>query len=465
VEVLCANRSAAHWVHRDSRVWSSFKAHARDIFDPPFTRSDKRPSSSFLAQLLFRVPSLVHLAVHLAMLGFTCPWVSFPLRDITRARLRLFAEPPTLHFVPSAGFHNLSTASSALELAGLFHPAATSRVLYSFRGFSPSAADLLQQKIRFLPAVVSPPLVPALRLSPAHVHVRERCLSASRPCSAPGRVPQVRLFTSPKAAPLFEFHAPPGPCSLDAGLRSHGCRPLMTLRVRSSRPRRSFDDRSPAHLRGVTFHVRPGKQRGDPRAVLQARCLALSSGIASERSSASIASHLTALRFMLTAHSVTAMAELACVRGPDPSFGRIERRVTARHLSVMRARGVTARSSSRSFSRSSSGVADRCIPCGTLPHRSAVFRVPRILSDTRAARIRVRLTAAAAGFGSSTPWCSSAARHARLSTITIAPVRSPSRWSRSRTVSLFSPFGAENPFCVHSRFGVHPSSSCSLTLR
>jgi len=147
VEVLCANRSAAHWVHRDSRVWSSFKVHARDIFDPPFTRSDKRPSSSFLAQLLFRVPSFVHLAVHLAMLGFTCPWVSFPLRDITRARLRLFAEPPTLHFVPSAGFRNLSTASSALELAGLFHPAATSRVLYSFRGFSPSAADLPHRKI------------------------------------------------------------------------------------------------------------------------------------------------------------------------------------------------------------------------------------------------------------------------------------------------------------------------------
>jgi hypothetical protein len=58
----------------------------------------------------------------------TCPWVSIPLRDITRARLRLFAGPPMLRFAPSSGFHNLSTASSALELAGLFHPAATSRV-------------------------------------------------------------------------------------------------------------------------------------------------------------------------------------------------------------------------------------------------------------------------------------------------------------------------------------------------
>lgn len=53
---------------------------------------------------------------------------------------------------------------------------------------------------------------------------------------------------------------------------------------------------------------------------------------------------------------------------------------------------------------------------------------------------------------------------ARLSTITIAPVRSPARWSRSRTVFLFSPFGAESPFCVHSRLGVPGSCSCSLHL-
>jgi hypothetical protein len=111
-----------------------------------------RPSSSFLTRLLFRVPSFVHLAAHLAMFGFTCPWVSFPLRDITRARLRLFAEPPTLHFGPSAGFRNLSTASSALELTGLFHPAATSRVRSSFRGFSPAAATFpLRKELASLP--------------------------------------------------------------------------------------------------------------------------------------------------------------------------------------------------------------------------------------------------------------------------------------------------------------------------
>jgi len=64
------------------------------------------------------------------MLGFTCQWVSFPLRDITRKQRRFFAEPPALHFAPSSGFHSLSTVCSALELAGLFHPAATSRVIF-----------------------------------------------------------------------------------------------------------------------------------------------------------------------------------------------------------------------------------------------------------------------------------------------------------------------------------------------
>jgi hypothetical protein len=87
----------------------------------------------------------------------------------------------------------------------------------------------------FLHAVAASPLTPTVRLSPARLHVHVRCLSASRPSSAPGRVPRVRLFTSPKAAPLFEFHAPPGSRSLDAGLRSHGGRPLMMLRVRCSR--------------------------------------------------------------------------------------------------------------------------------------------------------------------------------------------------------------------------------------
>jgi len=45
----------------------------------------------------------------------------------------------------------------------------------------------------------------ARRLSPARAHGHERCLSASRLRSTPGRVLRVWLFTLPEAAPLFGF--------------------------------------------------------------------------------------------------------------------------------------------------------------------------------------------------------------------------------------------------------------------
>lgn len=111
----------------------------------------------------------------------------------------------------------------------------------------------------FLHAVAASPLVPTVRLSPARLYVHVQRLSASRPLSAPGRVPQVWLFTAPEAAPLFEFHAPPGTRSLDAGLRSRGCRPLMMLRVRCSRTDTSFDMHRPVHLRGTGSPSSPGQ--------------------------------------------------------------------------------------------------------------------------------------------------------------------------------------------------------------
>jgi hypothetical protein len=119
-----------------------------------------RSRSSFLAQLPFGVPSLVPLAAHLSMFGFTCLWVSFPLRDITRKQLRFFAELPTLHFVPSSGFRSLSTVSSALELAGLFHPAATSRVIFR------SGASLPPQP----PFLIGRSLPPCRCFLAAHTH-------------------------------------------------------------------------------------------------------------------------------------------------------------------------------------------------------------------------------------------------------------------------------------------------------
>jgi hypothetical protein len=57
----------------------------------------------------------------------------FPLRDITGCvhSTRGFPSP---RYVPSAGILNLSTAFSASGSAGLFHPAAASRDICSFRG-------------------------------------------------------------------------------------------------------------------------------------------------------------------------------------------------------------------------------------------------------------------------------------------------------------------------------------------
>jgi hypothetical protein len=99
-----------------------------------------------------------------------------------------------------------------------------------------------------------------------YVHIR--CLSASRPLSAPGRVPSVRLFTSPKAAPLFEFHAPPG-VSLSRR------RPLLSQlpsahdvtrsSFASACTLRCLRSRSPARYRISTFAR--ANHRGDPRAV------------------------------------------------------------------------------------------------------------------------------------------------------------------------------------------------------
>jgi len=90
--------------------------------------------------LLFRVPSppcptrrlpketaVPHLPRFLALLATSRACVHFP------ARL------PKPAYVSSSGFRNLSTIFSALALAGLFHPAATSRALL-FRVFSSPAA-------------------------------------------------------------------------------------------------------------------------------------------------------------------------------------------------------------------------------------------------------------------------------------------------------------------------------------
>jgi hypothetical protein len=78
-------------------------------------------------------------------------WGSCPLRDITDGVYALSStgtaasrppagsrQLPRCRFVPSTGFLNLSTVCSAFGFAGLFHPAATSRVFIR-SGVSPVA--------------------------------------------------------------------------------------------------------------------------------------------------------------------------------------------------------------------------------------------------------------------------------------------------------------------------------------
>ena len=74
------------------------------------------------------LPSLQSLRTNAgpALTSGRLPWASFPHRDINRRSPRSRASQA--RFVPSSTFRTSSTACSSAGLAGLFHPAATSRV-------------------------------------------------------------------------------------------------------------------------------------------------------------------------------------------------------------------------------------------------------------------------------------------------------------------------------------------------
>jgi len=105
---------------------------------------------------------------------------------------------PRHRFVPSSGFHSLSTSSSALGLAGLFHPAATSRDLPVQGLLSPRSHPSSSEGV--CPPAVAPPR--ADRLSPAATRCGPR-LRGLHPREAAFDTEQ--LFTAPYAAPLLGF--------------------------------------------------------------------------------------------------------------------------------------------------------------------------------------------------------------------------------------------------------------------
>ena len=106
------------------------------VSDPPSRSSLRRrpPRLSQWVHPLVRLPSLQSLSSH-RPLGRAehLPWASLPHRDVDRRSPLTRAS--RARFVPSSAFRTPSTASSSACLAGLFHPAATSRVRSS--GSSP----------------------------------------------------------------------------------------------------------------------------------------------------------------------------------------------------------------------------------------------------------------------------------------------------------------------------------------
>lgn len=122
---------------------------------------------------------------------------------------------PRRRYVPPSGFLNRPTFYSALELAGLFHPAATFRVppvqgLLSSRSHPSSSEGACLQAVEPLRAHRLAPV--ATRLGPRlrGLYPREAAFNASP------------LFTEPHAAPLLGF------------LSSRRSRPTVDHRYRRS---------------------------------------------------------------------------------------------------------------------------------------------------------------------------------------------------------------------------------------
>lgn len=133
---------------------------------------------------------------------------------------------PRRRYVPSSGFLNRPTFYSALELAGLFHPAATSRVRFR------SGASLPSQ----------PPFLIGRSLPPC------RCCIA-----APARAPTfIETRSSPRALPLgFEASICAGPRS--SGSVIHLAQSRSPLRISCS-SRISLSRRRPPLSRSPTAH-------------------------------------------------------------------------------------------------------------------------------------------------------------------------------------------------------------------
>jgi len=120
------------------------------------------------------------------------PSLGSPTSSRHQSRESTHGEHPELAFVPPSAFHTLSAACSSLDLADLFHPAATSRFLAS--GASSPGLSVTTSSVALAFAPLAPPPVAGCPSTP------ESVTSTSRP--SPGRDPQRRSECYPRTPPV-----------------------------------------------------------------------------------------------------------------------------------------------------------------------------------------------------------------------------------------------------------------------
>jgi len=187
-----------------------FQTRAATPLDPPFTRLLLRlRAHPSVTLLLYRVPSLALLAPVLSDNDHRAQWsLSFTCLG-SRPSSRPHARAATSHRTSQLRLRSVLRLSHPLD--GLLRAHACELVSsrchvqgsFCSRASLPAPATLPRRKelapMPLLHRRFARPL--PLAQKPARSHVR--CLSASRPSSGQGRVPRVRLFTSPAAAPFF----------------------------------------------------------------------------------------------------------------------------------------------------------------------------------------------------------------------------------------------------------------------
>jgi hypothetical protein len=259
-EVLYANQPAAHWVHRDRLRLRLF------------------PCTRVSVCLIYRSPDSCY---GFGLILLSCDSSSEFLRSLVLtgdpfgSRLCL-----ALGFRPSSRHHSSASTSrwasraplrSVLRLSqpldGFFRSRARRLIpsrchvqgLSRSGAFSPCAATLPHREEPAPLPLLRRSLTAVSQLAPLHFRGHVRRLSTSRLRSAPGRVPRVRLFTSPDAAPLFEFLLLQVSSFLDVGSDLLGAFRSWCSRTRSlrSRPPRRAHLAMLTSMRPLPYSPRP----------------------------------------------------------------------------------------------------------------------------------------------------------------------------------------------------------------